>query len=315
MREDSAYFDAIAGSIDLSLPAPEKEPQDAISCNEFVVKLNAPAIVYNEYGMYSTDEKVLLNYIEEKAGTKLEIIKRFLSYDTIGGYQTTWELHKPVLAVFDKGTTLVVRTKDGCDIDISALEHIHIGERMNEGYGELAVYPVPKEYHKTVNKVNRKLPKTENAEGVNETGNLIEDIATTRAKEYIKSLARAMVQNMRKNAKIDENMKAVSANMTLMWEENDTFEGFNQNIAARFEKSTERKRTKLDLARRIVPKDFRIEDILCKVKEVYPEAKLNRLSRQYFSETHPDEDVVYKIYIKTLLLSIKYEIREKGEKR
>ena len=62
--------------------------------------------------------------------------------------------------------------------------------------------------------------------------------------------------------------------------------------------NTLQKSEKLHLARSIISKDFKISDILDKVLEVYPEA-----------EEALKLDMVYKLYVKSLLLAVKYAIR------
>lgn len=270
-----------------------KECKDNVEKNEFVVKLNAPTIVYNEKGMYSTDENVLLQYIEEKLGEQnLEIVNRFLAYDTIGGYQTTWEAHKPVIAVFDSGTTLVIRTKDERNVNISKLQGTHLGERTQEGYGEISAYALPEEYRRKF----IELPKNSETMELKlvQEKTLIQDIALTKAKEYIKFLARENA----KTIQTDSRLKAVNANLLLMYEQQKSFVDFKRNISERYKENTILKTEKLRLAQEIIPEDFQLSDIIKKVTERYPEA-----------ESLLDVNMVYKIYIGSLLLTIKYAIR------
>ena len=100
---------------------------------------------------------------------------------------------------------------------------------------------------------------------------------------------------------VDSRLKAVNANLSLMCERQATFEEFCNNITERYKENTLQKSEKLRLARKIISEDFKISDILDKVLKVYPEA-----------EESLEMDMVYKIYVKSLLLAVKYAIR--GEK-
>lgn len=341
----------------------EKEQKKEMPLSKFIVKLNAPTIIYNENRMYSTDENVLLRYIEEKLDSKnLQIVNRFLGYDTIGGYQTTWEAHKPIIAVFDKGTTLVLKTKDGTSIDISKLQGIHLGERIQEGYGELSVYALPSVYERRFVKRDENVIKTNSIKSndrkiksallsniiLNQTDirntndtkinnitsnntkadirsdsdieasditsnqseinamkssfipqmrtetSLISNIALTKAKEHIKFLARESA----KKIKVNNQLKAVNANLLLMCEQQESFTEFEQNIVERYRTNTILRTEKLRLTRTIISENLKISDIRKDAITVYPEA-----------EPLLSENIVYKMYVKSLLLAIKYAIR------
>ena len=282
------------GQVFVSISAlEEKAHKDNMELSEFIVKLNAPTIVYNANGMYSTDEKVLLTYIEEKLGQKsLEIVNRFLVYDTVGGYQTTWEAHKPIIAVFDKGTTLVLKTKDGNKVDVSKLQETHLGERLQEGYGELSVYALPDVYERKFIE-SQKISVNVKQKSVSEAV-LIPNIALRKAKEYIKFCARKAAQKI----EADSRLKAVNVNLLLMCEQQESFPQFERNILERYKENTMLKTEKLRLARKIIPESLKISDIMEDAIKVYPEA-----------EKLLEENLVYKIYVRSLLLAVKYAIR------
>lgn len=111
---------------------------------EFVIKLNAPVILYNKHGMPVADIASLKSYLAELLDVEehvLQINQAFLTYETIGGFNVTWHRRKPVFTALGKGTVCSVTAEK--KMNLSRLEHVFIGERVAEGYGELEVSLVP----------------------------------------------------------------------------------------------------------------------------------------------------------------------------
>ena len=290
----------------ISLEEKNGHPSDIeAGCEAFIVKLNAPAILYNENGMYSTDERVLLGYIVDEMrskgvlqeGQELEIADRFLKYAAVGGFNTTWGLHKPVINGFDAGTTLVIRLTDGSSgqVDISRMTNVFLGERVPEGYGEAVFYLLPASYEKECVEgiaAEQVVGRT----GEPHSSELIRAIATGCAYDYIQSLGRKTAAELKVSK--DENMTAVISNLLLMCKQQETFESFRWNMNKRFDKTPEKKQTKLKMAEKIFPKSLEsLDEIRDKVLEKYPEAVL-------------EENKVYKVYVTALLTAVKYRLRE-----
>lgn len=104
---------------------------------EFVIKLNSPLVIYNEYLVPTSDVHDFKDYLSKQLGCDLELTKAFIIYETIGGFNVTWHRRKQTIKVLGKGTVCKFR----CDheIDISSLYHTFIGERTMEGYGEVQI--------------------------------------------------------------------------------------------------------------------------------------------------------------------------------
>ena len=283
-------------------------------CSTFVVKLNAPAILYNANGMYAAEEGLLADYIAEAIQEKnnlpkkptVTVVNRFLKYCAVGGFNTTWGLHKPVINTFDAGTTLVFEVQgqeQDALVDIGRMQNVFLGERISEGYGEASFYPVSEVYRKTFASPSGSNSKqgTESSEEAKRTEDtLIRDIATKRAFSHIRELAR------RRAAGIDfekEALNAVVANLLMMCRQQDTYEEFKDNIKARFDRDTEEKSTKFKTARRVIPFEpsdesyFTMESVSEEAKKKYPEAVL-------------ETNQVYKVYVMALLVALKYKVRE-----
>lgn len=284
-------------------------------CSSFVVKLNAPAILYNENGMYAADEKLLADYIaaavREKGGMpevpRLKITDRFLKYSTVGGFNTTWGLHKPVIHVLDAGTTLVLETEgsgDDSTVDIGRLENVFLGERISEGYGEVVFYPLPAKYEKEFADPEKGKTQDGGESAVTE-GTLIRDIAAERAYSHIREQARRkaydVIGKVMQRDKDAEKLNAVTANLLMMCRQQETFAGFLDNITDRYKDSGE-KNAKLKTAEKIIPPELSMEAVIEDAKKRYPEA-----------EEALTADKVYKAYVMSLLVTLKYRAREERE--
>ena len=101
-----------------------------------VLTLVSDMILYNEYGMPSTELSVLKKYLEEKLQIHdLEIQMAFLQFATIGGYNVTWQARKPIFHALGKGSVMIIHSEGG--FDRKCLDNRFIGERIAEGYGEI----------------------------------------------------------------------------------------------------------------------------------------------------------------------------------
>ena len=134
------------GNVEVSVTKvePVLKAEDCMS-DSFVVKLNSAAILYNEYGVPCAEAEVLKNYVADALETeaaKLEIVNAFLTYETIGGYNVTWNRRKPIFTALGKGTVCYIRATE--PVNLSGIANCFIGERTAEGYGEVEVSGAPK---------------------------------------------------------------------------------------------------------------------------------------------------------------------------
>ena len=101
------------------------------------VTLTSDVVLYNENGCLSTELPVLKQYLCEALGASdLKIENPFLVFTTIGGYNVTWGTRKPIFNAFGKGTSFLIHSDAGLDLNV--LNRIFIGERVAEGFGEVA---------------------------------------------------------------------------------------------------------------------------------------------------------------------------------
>lgn len=109
-----------------------------ISSSEFVIKLEAPTIIYNDKAMYSVDWKDLLaEVISALKVDKSNVLKSevYMNFTTVGGFNVTWGRRKPTVSAFDKGTAIFLKL----DREVAVSTTLFLGERSLEGYGEASV--------------------------------------------------------------------------------------------------------------------------------------------------------------------------------
>lgn len=109
-----------------------------INLQKFAVKLNAPAILYNENGMPDSDIITLKSYVENALDItegELQLKKCFVTYEEIGGFNVTWHRRKPYFSAIGKGSVFFFECAQEREISVNDI--LHIGERILEGYGEI----------------------------------------------------------------------------------------------------------------------------------------------------------------------------------
>lgn len=311
-----------AGYGDVHIRVEKVEPvrkEDECLQSAFVIKLEAPLIEYNENGMYTTDIEPIKTEISKILGCDdLEVENSFFKYRQIAGYNTTWHLYKPTLNVLDKGTVIVFRKKEG-KVDINCLKNQWLGERVNEGYGEIAVYPLGGDTTKTlfhseavrrvsdVAEVRRiaeilvsmmgdgRLPERRMAEPSD-----IERIVLRKIKLACINMAREdAAEKMEKYGREINNGSLVSA-MRIAFGENETFESYRKTLEERFDKGNEDKRRKGHLTRNML--NIHSRDSL------EPDVQENR-----YIDMISEKDV-YQWYERAFIEELKYLVKqEKGK--
>lgn len=129
------------GAVDFVLYDVEPfDEQSQSMMHDAVLTLGSDVILYNEYGMPSTEINVLKNCLEAVTGVDdLELTHPFLDFALIGGFNVTWQRRKPEFHALGKGSAFLVHSDKGFDAE--RLRSQFIGERTAEGYGELILTP------------------------------------------------------------------------------------------------------------------------------------------------------------------------------
>lgn len=221
----------------------------------FAVKLVSPAIVYNKKAFYSVDSDDLV----EEIGTLFNIdlsgaeVKKFVKYVTLGGWNVTWGMRKPVIQAFDKGSVIVFKFNESRKITIPG--NLVIGERRIEGFGELEFIEVGNEDgYKGLLKGN--------------TDAVGEDLVDVQSSDFAEAISKdVFLRFMRSEAsvkaaeyfkKAGSNKKATVSDLTLMLKElkceagESVISKINEIAKDRYDVSDQNKSAKGGIAKEIL---------------------------------------------------------------
>lgn len=219
------------GAVDFILDSvTEVKPLEEFKINDAVMTLLSDVILYNENGMLTTDIKVLKKYLEEIAGVDdFEIKNPYLQFDTIGGFNVTWKARKPIFNVIGKGSTFLVHSSKGFDVNL--FENRFVGERVSEGYGEIKVEEKLNEKFSTVivQKKKVEVQKKENLQ--NEKTGIINTLLESEFERRLQKAVREELENEQKayESKADILNAAVSK-LRMIFKNENSYEAIKEQV-------------------------------------------------------------------------------------
>lgn len=280
----------------------DTEPEKVIRGHEFWIQLVSPAILYNERAFYTTNLEDLKEEIKAALGIEQQIIDGeitcYIKLTTVGGYNVTWQMRKPTVEAFDKGTVVHIKLKEEAEFPA---HEVWIGERNAQGYGEIAIQKVQEEgdYLKE-NKIWGTEKKTEqDLVKLNlENKPFLTEVAGSLFQSFMEYQAACDVSKSRDE--LSERAKPTVQNMLLMCQDAKTMEDVEKAAEKRFEKSSEHKQKKGEEANKI------LDHVRTKAKELIKDFQ----EQQGLEDFSYHGDVEFE-YLKQYLLQLKYELRKK----
>lgn len=251
---------------------PKDEQKTAVK--EFVLKLNAAVILYNDYGMPSADADTLLTYLEKELGVEkgsLKIRKRFVRYEEIGGFQVTWHRRKARFTALGKGSVFLISCENVESVEVP--ETLFLGERVSEGYGETMIIRECKE--------DRRIRKAE-------------DVLETETEEYQTDLV-PQLKIVQRNLDIKEKARKTADDVIKEL-------GQKQEMTAVLGKLIILKKTVATLEEM----EQQIQGIETKKKKEMTETILSRIKE---ADGHMDEKVLYEVMLPEYLSQLKYRLK------
>lgn len=201
-----------------------------VMATEFVVNVDSPVVMYNENGMLSSDVKTLEAYIRSALGLdvldqSVGIDRCFLKYETVGGYNVTWNARKPVFTAIGRGS--VCHFKCARRINISQLsESSFIGERVSEGFGEI---------HVTCNGNGRVILRKESADNsidASDKSGIISELKKAAVLKHIRNDAREKANKLFADIKESgiDNLNAIVGRLILVSLEQKTVNDMSEQV-------------------------------------------------------------------------------------
>lgn len=139
---------AVTGINEAEIPA-------ELPAKVFDVCCVSDTLILNDDGMASCKAEDLLNEIEYilKCPGRLMIEGRYTNIHMDYSENLRWGADGAVVRCMAKGSVLRIRTIDGDPIDIFPLRNCFVGERTEDGFGELLAYPARGQYYRYAEKI------------------------------------------------------------------------------------------------------------------------------------------------------------------
>lgn len=285
------------GKVSLQITEVSKKPERIWEgCKDFQVKLESPAIIYNSKAMYSVDVKELIAEVDEVLGIDNAVVKKYINYTTLGGYNVTWHERKPVISAFDKGTVLRYHLDQPMDLPSFLL----VGERVAEGFGEATVAPLKDgegHYQGQIVDIEDPAGKPEMVDAGDSI--LLRSICDDLFREFVRE--KAAVEAKKASVDDKETLRPTVSSLLLICKENRNLEEMEDVIKDRFDKRSEKKSRKLQEAEKIL-RDVRSGSACL----------LDGFCRKYNVTDYSFDREEYEcIYMDAYLNELKYWLRKK----
>lgn len=170
-----------------------------VCMQDAVVTLVSDMILYNCNGVPSTSTDCLKEYLQEILGLKkeeLQIEKSYLSFASVGGYNTSWNTFKPVIPALGKGSVFVIHAER----PFAKPENPFIGERVQEGFGEVRFDDLPGSDQYTVYKFDENTKDIKDIKTENIDQELLKQLRETEEIRKLKKHIREVAKSIQKDA-------------------------------------------------------------------------------------------------------------------
>ncbi len=162
---------------------------DEIEDNELIITFISPAILLNKFGYPEISIKTLKKYLASFLNLNeddFDVEQSFAKSETVENFISVWRLKKPLDKAFSAGSTFKINFKNGLSNKLKeklkALQVEGIGERRNEGFGQIKINWGLEE---RFNRKELKKPEINKPEG--ELPTIVKEIFTEIVKSNIKA--------------------------------------------------------------------------------------------------------------------------------
>ena len=164
--------------------------------------------IINDNGMSEVSADGLLREIEYTLGVEgsLELQGKYTDVGFDYSDNLKWKEKGPVTRCIKKGSVVRVKTKKD-PIDISKITHCFIGEKTNEGFGEIIAYSARDEYYRRAKELDIPLYDITFENNVRNTiigSNVLENVVRAYAKDTIVGFAKIDKVHYKKGYKYEE---------------------------------------------------------------------------------------------------------------
>jgi len=107
-----------------------------------VLTLVSDTILLNEYGFMVPNPMLLIKEMAEKLGVdqnKLEIEKKFLKFNRIGGFLSVWKMPKIQQTALKAGSVMIIKNNSDTDLELDKIIDHSFGLNTEQGYGQVKI--------------------------------------------------------------------------------------------------------------------------------------------------------------------------------
>ena len=187
----------------------EAEIPAELPARVFDVCCVSDTLILNDDGMASCKAEDLLNEIEYilKCHGRLMIEGRYTNVYRDYSKNLRWGADGAVVRCMEKGSVLRVRTIDCDPIDIYPLRNCFVGERTEDGFGELLAYPARGQYYRHAEKLPVSMYQIDyslSLRDISVGADFAKDVIKSVLKRRIQALAIADRVEMESGASLDD---------------------------------------------------------------------------------------------------------------
>lgn len=291
------------------------EKKESKLSKKFMLEFVSPVLLFNQQTLtFETTESLLKQTLANHLSIhpdEIEISKQGYQYRTYGGFNRKWQMNKPQVQAFDKGTSLLVELKNPISLDW--LKEQMIGERTAEGFGELYAVDYDQmrsQYKKSICSGRKTMVEKRQLQGILLSDRKPKMLIEQVAKRLIKEQLALNAMQKAKEHKITNT--TTIGKLDLLLKQCETWQEFLQQVI--WIKDKEKRKNVL-------------ESFGCKWDEKKKEEDFQKEFRKFLEKAwnqayiEPLQDLkiefcpnkVYQTYLSAYLRQAKYE--ERGKKR
>ncbi len=183
----------------------EKDELDKIRNNQILITFISDIILRNENGFLEPNISIFLQEFSNCLNIDIddiEILKKFLKFKTIGGFNGVWKLPKKQCPALAAGSEILIKInkKNTKKLPIEMLNTHFFGIKNSEGYGRIMINLHCK---KSINRGNIQFKGKELSKEIIKIKDFIDYSISERVKSKIKEKIQDLIEDFKKN-----NLKA-----------------------------------------------------------------------------------------------------------
>lgn len=275
------------GQIDFTLDSVKDATSKDTLIHDADLLLASDVILYNDNGMLVADVNVLKDYLNAYFGVDdIEIDTPFVSYNTIGGFNVTWQRKKQIFSALAKASCMKIHSDTG--FKASYNHSYFIGERVSEGFGEIVLEKAKENDRVCVYK------PVEEEKSLNKDANL--DIMNELLEKELEKRMDARVRDVvAKNSMSSDQLNPALSKMRLLFRTKSDYDEM-MNEFKQLESSNQEKCTNL---MKDLPMDV-LDKLEKEIQDEYANFKLRWSEEEKFRK-------LYSAYIRELKYRVKVE--------